>query len=63
MYLQCRQFASPHEGDGEYWIDPERNGSSLKVFCDMATDGGKHCKQLVSAILAVYRTEANLCGV
>ena len=30
--------------DGEYWIDPEKNGSSLKVFCDMTTDGGKHCK-------------------
>ena len=27
-------------GDGEYWIDPERNGNPLKVFCDMTTDGG-----------------------
>ena len=27
-------------GDGEYWIDPERSGNSLKVFCDMTTDGG-----------------------
>ena len=29
--------------DGEYWIDPEKNGGSSKVFCDMTTDGGKHC--------------------
>ena len=27
-------------GDGEYWIDPEKNGNPLKVFCDMTTDGG-----------------------
>ena len=27
-------------GDGEYWIDPEKSGNSLKVFCDMTTDGG-----------------------
>ena len=27
--------------DGEYWIDPEKNGNPLKVFCDMTTDGGK----------------------
>ena len=27
-------------GDGEYWIDPERTGNPLKVFCDMTTDGG-----------------------
>lgn len=26
--------------DGEYWIDPEKNGNPLKVFCDMTTDGG-----------------------
>ncbi|XP_067044056.1 uncharacterized protein [Acropora muricata] len=24
-------------GDGEYWIDPEGNGKSLKVYCDMTT--------------------------
>ena len=35
--------AGDSKGDGEYWIDPEKNGSSLKVFCDMTTDGGKHC--------------------
>ena len=27
--------------DGEDWIDPEKNGNPLKVFCDMTTDGGK----------------------
>ncbi|XP_066027690.1 uncharacterized protein [Pocillopora verrucosa] len=26
--------------DGEYWIDPEKNGKPLKVYCDMTTDGG-----------------------
>lgn len=26
--------------DGEYWIDPEKNGNPLKVFWDMTTDGG-----------------------
>ena len=26
---------------GEYWIDPERNGNPLKVYCDMTTDGGR----------------------
>ncbi|RMX58432.1 hypothetical protein pdam_00019701 [Pocillopora damicornis] len=25
--------------DGKYWIDPEKNGTPLKVFCDMTTDG------------------------
>ena len=28
-------------GDGEYWIDPEKSGNPLKIFCDMTTDGGK----------------------
>ena len=27
--------------DGEYWIDPEKNGKALKVYCDMTTNGGK----------------------
>ena len=27
--------------DGEFWIDPEKNGRPLKVYCDMTTDGGK----------------------
>ena len=29
------------KGDGKYWIDPEKSGNPLKVFCDMTTDGGK----------------------
>ena len=29
------------EGDGEYWIDPEKNGNPLKVYCDMSTYGGE----------------------
>ena len=27
-------------GDGEYWIDPEKTGNPLRVFCDMITDEG-----------------------
>ena len=27
-------------GDGEYWIDPEKTGNPLRVFCDMTTDEG-----------------------
>lgn len=29
------------KGDGEYWIDPEKSGKPLKVYCDMTTNGGK----------------------
>ena len=29
------------KGDGEHWIDPEKSGNPLKVFCDMTTEGGK----------------------
>ena len=29
------------KGDREHWIDPEKSGNPLKVFCDMTTDGGK----------------------
>ena len=35
-------------GDGEYWIDPQKNGDPLKVYCDMTTDGGKQI------IIALY---------
>ena len=28
------------KGDGEYRIDPEKDGHPFKVFCDMTTDGG-----------------------
>ena len=34
-------------GDGEYWIDPQKNGDPLKVYCDMTTDGGK---QIINAL-------------
>ncbi|XP_068761421.1 uncharacterized protein [Montipora capricornis] len=27
-------------GDGEYWINPEGNGNSMKVYCDMTIAGG-----------------------
>ncbi|XP_068673456.1 uncharacterized protein [Montipora foliosa] len=27
-------------GDGEYWIDPEKTGKPIKVFCDMTTKEG-----------------------
>ena len=27
--------------DGEYWIDSEKDGSPLKVYCDMTTDRGE----------------------
>lgn len=27
-------------GDGEYWIDTEKTGNPLRVFCDMTTDEG-----------------------
>ena len=29
------------QGDGEYWIDPTASGDPFRVYCDMATDGGK----------------------
>ena len=29
------------KGDGEYWIDPEKSGNPLKVYCDMSRYGGK----------------------
>lgn len=29
------------EGDGEYWIDPAKDGNPIKVYCDMTTDEGK----------------------
>ena len=34
-------------GDGEYWIDPGKSGNSLKVYCDMTTDGGKLSRIIV----------------
>ena len=39
----CQQIAriGDSTGDGEYWIDPERNGNPFRAFCDMTTDGGE----------------------
>ncbi|XP_078346676.1 uncharacterized protein LOC144631960 [Oculina patagonica] len=40
--LSCKNIrdSGDSRGDGEYWIDPEKNGNPLKVYCDMTTDGG-----------------------
>ena len=36
-------------GDGEYWIDPEKNGNPLKVFCDMTRAGGEYwCSMVIT---------------
>ena len=41
--LSCKEIlGSGHsKGDGEYWIDPEKSGNPLKVYCDMSRYGGK----------------------
>ena len=41
--FSCKEILdSGHsKGDGEYWIDPEKSGSPLKVYCDMSRYGGK----------------------
>ena len=41
--LSCKEIlGSGHsKGDGEYWIDPEKSGNPLKVYCDMSRSGGK----------------------
>ena len=41
--LSCKEILdSGHsKGDGEYWIDPEKSGNPLKVYCDMSRYGGK----------------------
>ena len=40
--LSCKNIRDlgDSKGDGEYWIDPAKNGKPLKVYCDMTTDGG-----------------------
>jgi len=42
-FHSCKSILDAGEstGDGEYWIDPEKNGNPLLVYCDMTTDGGK----------------------
>ena len=41
--LSCKEIlGSGHsKGDGKYWIDPEKSGDPLKVYCDMSRYGGK----------------------
>ncbi|CAH3039728.1 unnamed protein product, partial [Pocillopora meandrina] len=40
--FSCKEILnSGHsKGDGEYWIDPEKSGNPLKVYCDMSRYGG-----------------------
>ncbi|XP_078348034.1 uncharacterized protein LOC144633117 [Oculina patagonica] len=40
--LSCKHIrdSGDSRGDGEYWIDPEKNGNPLKAYCDMTTVGG-----------------------
>lgn len=47
------------QGDGEYWIDPTASGDPFKVFCDMATDGGKKvtCLSQIQAALEIKQQE------
>ena len=41
----CREIKASEMGrqavSGNYYLDPEKNGNSLKVYCDMTADGGK----------------------
>ena len=41
--FSCKEILdSGHsKGDGEYWIDPEKSGNPLMVYCDMSRYGGK----------------------
>ena len=41
--FSCKEILdSGHsKGDGEYWIDPEKSGNPLRVYCDMSRYGGK----------------------
>ena len=41
--FSCKEILdSGHsKGDGKYWIDPEKSGNPLKVYCDMSRYGGK----------------------
>ena len=41
--FSCKEILdSGHsKGDGEYWIDPEKSGKPLRVYCDMSRYGGK----------------------
>ena len=41
--FSCKEILrSGHsKGDGEYWIDPDKSGNPLKVYCDMSRYGGE----------------------
>ena len=41
--FSCKEILdSGHsKGDGEYWIDPEKSGNPVKVYCDMSRYDGK----------------------
>ena len=39
----CREIKASEGGQavsGNYWLDLEKNGNPLKVYCDMTTDSG-----------------------
>lgn len=40
--LSCRDIldSGSSEGDGVYWIDPEKSGAPIRAYCDMTTAGG-----------------------
>ncbi len=42
LCASCKEYRTVGSGttDGIYWIDPEDNGGSFPVFCDMTTAGG-----------------------
>ena len=41
--FSCKEILdSGHsKGDGEYWIDLEKSGNPLRIYCDMSRYGGK----------------------
>ena len=50
-------------GDGEYWIDPEKNGNPLKVFCDMTRAGGEYwCSMVITERTYTLRSGCKMDG-